>query len=391
MRKLVNPKYHKQAMEQLGGDLARRSVVGSIVYFLGWIAVVLPSVSSTTGQSQKTLLMLFTALVVAVSGARVLFIRTYHKKTDSLWPLYAGVFLSGGVWGSISYYMLTTPGFADFSVPLFIATTGLCAGGVFSLAPCRECAIIFLVLLVGPLGAALYSGNVTNSESVIWLSLIYLPGLCVLASLHRKEYFTSLNARFSLEEKSARLAELNTIDHATGLKNHRFFEARLAYEFKRGIREETPVSVLLIDVDHFQRIHKNYGKQIADESIREMARSISSLFNRSVDIVARYGGDKFVILLPGTPYESAKKLAEKIRKKIEQIVIKYEDAEIRFTASIAVNCCIPDSGSSEVELILQTEEALRRAINNGGNQIATCNNGPYDEQEEDMLVEAAAL
>ncbi|PIE43112.1 MAG: hypothetical protein CSA50_06900 [Gammaproteobacteria bacterium] len=394
MRKLVDPRYVSQAMAQLGSDLTKRSMIGAVVYLLVWVAVVLPSVTATADPSQKTVLILFTALVAAVSGVRFLCIygyRNYQKKNNRkttslpLWPLHAGVFLSGGLWGGISYYLLTTPAFADFSVPLFIATTGLCAAGVSSLAPCRECVIVYLILLLGPLVAALYSGNIPNAESITWLFLIYMPALYTVSSLHRKEYFTFLNAKFSLQEKSARLAELNTIDNSTGLKNHRFFENRLAYEFKRSIREETPISIILVDIDRFKLVNEKYGRQIGDESIKEMARSIACLFNRSVDIVARYDSDEFAILLPSTPYENAKYLAERVRKKIAGMVIKYQDADIKFTASIGVNCCIPDNGSSEVELLLQTEKALHRASAHGGNQIAVCDFEPSNKKEEEEI------
>lgn len=376
MHNLVEPRYQDDIQRQIGQDLSNRSLIGTIVYVLIWAAIMLPSLSDMTNRGENLALIICTSAVVLVSLLRLICVLYYRDllKSDlpeapSFWPLHLGVFMSGGVWGGICYFLMTHPQFEDCSVALFIATAGLCAGGIASLAPSRNAVAIYLVMIVAPLAAALVQSPIPRAESIAWLFIIYVGGLYIISGFHRKEYFSALNSKLKLTEQTERLMQLNTIDSLTGLKNRRYFESQLAYEYKRAIREELPISIILLDLDHFKGINDQYGHLIGDECLKEMARSTACLINRSVDIVARYGGEEFAVILPNTDQANALKVAERIRHKIEQMTIRYGEYSIRFTASLGVATQIPEAGNSELALVQRADKALYRAKNNGRNRI----------------------
>lgn len=376
MYKLVDPRYQDDVQKQIGQDLSNRSLLGTVVYVLIWAAIMLPSLSDLTDRGENLSLILCTSAVILVSMMRlccVLYYRTQFKaeqaKAPSLWPLHLGVFLSGGVWGAISYFLITHPHFQDCAVALFVATAGLCAGGISSLAPSRNAVTLYLVMLIAPLSLALMQSDFPRAESIAWLFIIYVGGLYIVSGFHRKEYFSALNSKLKLTEQTEKLLQLNTTDSLTGLKNRRFFESQLAYEYKRAVREELPISIILLDLDHFKGINDKYGHLIGDECLKEMARSTACLIHRSVDIVARYGGEEFAVILPNTDQINALKMAEKIRQKIENMTIKYGEHSISFTASLGVACQIPENGSTEISLIHKADTALYRAKNKGRNRV----------------------
>ncbi|ARU58394.1 response regulator [Oleiphilus messinensis] len=372
--KLVEPKYRDQITRQLGDDLSRRSLIGTIVYLLIWAALMLPSMSELTNRGHNTALLICTAAVLTVSVLRlalVLFYREKAKKlnTPSLWPLQLGVFTSGAVWGLICYYLISTPAFADCTMSLFVATAGLCAGGITSLAPSKESVSIYLFTLVTPLAAGLLVADVPRATSIAWLFSIYVCGLYAISGLHRREYFSALNTKMKLVEQTERLSQLNTIDPLTGLKNRRFFETQLSYEFKRAVREESSIAIILLDLDYFKAINDQFGHLIGDECLKEMARTISCQLNRSLDIVARYGGEEFAVILPNTAQQDAYLLADKLRQKIEHMSIKVHAKTVQFTASFGLSTIIPTINDSEIELLSQADIALYAAKNNGRNRV----------------------
>ncbi len=120
-----------------------------------------------------------------------------------------------------------------------------------------------------------------------------------------------------LEEKNRELEQLNTEDALTGAKNRRFFDKKLVMELRRSRREQTPLSIIMIDIDHFKTINDTYGHLSGDNVIKATADIIKRFLKRPLDEVARYGGEEFVILLPNTANQSAFYIAEQKRLDIK--------------------------------------------------------------------------
>lgn len=158
-------------------------------------------------------------------------------------------------------------------------------------------------------------------------------------------------------------------DGLTGLWNHRIIVERLRGEIDRSQREGTSLSVILADVDHFKKINDTFGHRAGDQVLKE----IGAIFTRSVrsyDWVGRYGGEEFLLILPGTDAESAIVRAEELRLAVQSARILDCENALQVTASFGVASTFPSE--SEVEAVIRTvDEALYRAKNSGRNRVVT--------------------
>jgi diguanylate cyclase (GGDEF)-like protein len=141
-------------------------------------------------------------------------------------------------------------------------------------------------------------------------------------------------------------------------------------EWKQAIREQTPISLLMMDIDKFKNINDTYGHQQGDVILQIIAQTFPKIFKRPADFAARWGGEEFIALLPNTKLEGAVDMAEKIRANIEKINIPYnEGVIIKITVSIGVNSLIPVKNSSMNAFISNADKALYAAKEAGRNKV----------------------
>jgi diguanylate cyclase (GGDEF)-like protein len=165
---------------------------------------------------------------------------------------------------------------------------------------------------------------------------------------------------------NAQLYELAITDGLTKLFIHRFFISRLEYEILRVQRYNTTFSFLLIDIDHFKQINDTYGHLVGDEVLRYLAKILLSSV-RITDVVSRYGGEEFAILLIECGREWAEKIAYRIKENVEKTVFKIGDLELHITVSIGVETYY--SGATVREIIEHADKALYHAKKLGRNRV----------------------
>lgn len=163
---------------------------------------------------------------------------------------------------------------------------------------------------------------------------------------------------------------LSITDGLTSLWNYRFLNMRLAQEIERAIRFTRSLSLLVIDIDHFKQINDRFGHQRGDAILAELANRIVSETRAQVDTVARYGGEEFVLLLPETPLEGGRVVAEKIRGSIASKPFGAEDEAISVTVSIGL-ACFPQHGSTAQTLLRAGDQALYEAKGRGRNVVVS--------------------
>ncbi|MCL1828812.1 MAG: diguanylate cyclase [Oscillospiraceae bacterium] len=172
-----------------------------------------------------------------------------------------------------------------------------------------------------------------------------------------------------LADSVLELAAFGMRDQLTGIPNRRSFDNRLDLEWNRAIRDQTPVSILIIDVDKFKTYNDTFGHQQGDVALQTVANAIRQSLKRSVDFAARWGGEEFVILLVNTESEGALSVAEKVRGDVENAVIPCsEPAGNRVTVSVGVNTQIPASDSMISDFISGADHALYGAKEGGRNR-----------------------
>lgn len=173
-------------------------------------------------------------------------------------------------------------------------------------------------------------------------------------------------AKEELELANVKLSELAITDGLTGLSNHRHFQERLALEVDRSGRSGLPVSLLMIDVDHFKRYNDQNGHPAGDEVLRMIAQILAD-GRRKTDLVARYGGEEFAVLLPDAGKEFAAKLGDGLRARVQ--------AKAPVTISIGIATC-PADAADHAALVRAADEALYEAKRAGRNRVVKYSGAP---------------
>jgi len=166
------------------------------------------------------------------------------------------------------------------------------------------------------------------------------------------------------------IEHLSTTDQLTGLPNRRSFNNHMNKEWGRSVREKLPISILILDVDHFKMYNDTYGHQQGDVALKTVADTITKSLKRSYDFAARWGGEEFIVILPNTDLNGALEIAEKIRINNEEAIIAaLNGKETKITVSIGVSTLLPALGGVSDDIILQADTALYEAKKNGRNRV----------------------
>ena len=172
---------------------------------------------------------------------------------------------------------------------------------------------------------------------------------------------------YDLEAARAELLQVATTDSVTQIHNRNYFWARLNAEVTRTQREHIPLSLILIDLDHFKSINDGQGHTAGDFVLYDVAQTIRCLV-RPYDVVARYGGDEFVLLMPGIAIRDACTIAERIRDAVSSLSVPCGESVLNITVSIGIACCADTE--DERSLIERTDAALYKAKRDGRNRWA---------------------
>ncbi|KTB89749.1 diguanylate cyclase domain-containing protein [Pseudomonas fragariae (ex Marin et al. 2024)] len=191
--------------------------------------------------------------------------------------------------------------------------------------------------------------------------------------LQRDEAYRALRvSQQQLLDTNLVLQRLMNSDGLTGLSNRRHFDEYLELEWRRAIREQSQLSLLMIDVDYFKPYNDNFGHLEGDEALRQVAKAIRNSCSRPSDLPARYGGEEFAMVLPNTSPGGARLLAEKLRQSVSSMNIPHiaPAPGSSLTVSIGVATMTPQLGMPSRQLILDADKGLYQAKNNGRNQVA---------------------
>ena len=192
-----------------------------------------------------------------------------------------------------------------------------------------------------------------------------------LAQKQRDEAYDALREmQQELEVKNAELERLSSQDGLTGIANRRIFDEFIDKEWMRAAREQQPISLILIDIDHFKLYNDNYGHQGGDDCLRRVAQALASTVRRPGDLVARYGGEEFAVVMPGTDAQGAASIADALRSKIEELHLRHEFSSTadHVTISLGVATMVPDGSQQAEALVATADKALYEAKESGRNR-----------------------
>ena len=181
-----------------------------------------------------------------------------------------------------------------------------------------------------------------------------------------------IRTHLKIVEQLRIIEELSTVDSLTGIPNRRGYNNHMAIEWGRAIRDNTPLGVLMIDIDKFKLFNDTYGHQQGDIVLQVVAKAIRDSLKRSSDMAARWGGEEFVVLLPNTEIAGALIVAEQVRGAIEaaQVPSLHEhDTHLSVTASIGAATVMPTADDAIADLIERSDKALYMAKETGRNRV----------------------
>jgi len=270
---------------------------------------------------------------------------------------------------------------ADYSI--YIAR-----GGQEALKKARELLpdLILLDIVMPDMDGYKVLAELKSSESTKDIPVIFITGLNRSAdeekglALNAADYITKpfsstivklrVGNQIRLINQMSAIKQLSLTDQLTGIANRRSFDQQIIAEWRRAIRHESPISLMMIDVDKFKVFNDTHGHQQGDIVLQAIAKALTVALKRSTDLAARWGGEEFAVLLPATDMDGALVIAEQIRAKIENTVIRCPGgANTNITVSIGVNAQIPTQNDSIAKFISKADTALYTSKEMGRNRV----------------------
>jgi diguanylate cyclase (GGDEF)-like protein len=233
---------------------------------------------------------------------------------------------------------------------------------------------------------ALAGGGIFTVVLLLYVNLMQHQNNVVRSLVDRRTSELK-QANVELNGLNQKLEQLSRIDSLTEVANRRYFNETLHREWKRAIREARPIAILLIDVDYFKRYNDQYGHLRGDECLQQVARALAEVFNRPGDLVSRYGGEEFAVILPNAGGE-AMRVAERCRAAIEELGIAHEQSLVSkvVTVSVGMSSVVPNGSISPDYLLDCADKGLYIAKEHGRNRVIyhTCHTRPardYDNRD----------
>jgi len=202
-----------------------------------------------------------------------------------------------------------------------------------------------------------------------WNMALSIVDICELPIENARKYEKLVQTEEMLRKANEDLYQLSTTDALTGIANRRAYDGYVEMEWKRMLRNKTPLSLIICDIDFFKKYNDHYGHKSGDVCLHTVAQIIRQLALRPGDFVARYGGEEFVVVLPDTPAEGALHIAEKIRMSVAQYNIPHEDSEIAPCVTLSlgvVEVQPPQSAQMTSALMFRVADAALYVAKNQG-------------------------
>ncbi|OIJ14144.1 hypothetical protein BKP35_08070 [Anaerobacillus arseniciselenatis] len=179
-------------------------------------------------------------------------------------------------------------------------------------------------------------------------------------------------SQLELKNMNNKLQKLSELDGLTCIPNRRIFDTAFEKEWEKAVREEQPLSLLIIDIDQFKEYNDHYGHQEGDKALVEVAQTLQNTPKRKTDLIARYGGDEFAAILPNTDHKGAIKVAEKMIKNITSLKIEHQCSKVAsyITLTVGAATIIPQSGMKKDTVMRMADDALYMAKEKGRNRVS---------------------
>ncbi|MEX6501577.1 GGDEF domain-containing protein [Pseudomonas zhanjiangensis] len=229
------------------------------------------------------------------------------------------------------------------------------------------CALAMLFMYLPSILAKYYQGGSEVGESVALM--IYLAYLGLFLRRWNLDYHAGVERELRLIRHSEQLEELSRTDVLTALGNRLQFNSLLPAWLATARRQQTPLSLILLDIDFFKRVNDQFGHSTGDLCLQAFAERMRHIFRRDSDILMRLGGEEFAVLMPDTPLEQAAQLAERFRADLVAQPLQLHSQSLALSCSLGVGSYMPLCDDSAEALYRRIDDALYRAKTEGRNRV----------------------
>jgi two-component system chemotaxis family response regulator WspR len=210
-------------------------------------------------------------------------------------------------------------------------------------------------------------------DKIELLARVRYHTMAYISRQQRDEAYHALRqSQRELLEANFELQRLMNVDGLTGINNRRRFDEYATVEWRRAEREQLPFALLLADVDSFKAYNDTYGHLAGDDALKRIAEVVRSSCKRPADLPARFGGEEFALVLPGTDASGITHIAETFRRAVFDLAIPHRQSAVsdRVTISVGGTVCVPQEGDALIDCIHRADRALYEAKSGGRNRIA---------------------
>lgn len=361
--------YHSDsfALWRESQDMKVRTRLGGIFYLMAWL------LSWLFSNSSATLLGLGgTAFFALMMVSRWLHQPPAQENTHGLqrwidlhWLL---LYLTSLGWGLAHAYTLWHAAFEPSRMIATLSTIAFSTAMAFNF-PMRKQRCMAAILLLYLPGLAVLALNWGQQEALLVTLAFYLSYLMLALARSHHEYQSTLHLEQQLLEQRELYDRLSRTDSLTELGNRLQFNALFPALVASARRQDSPLALVLLDIDFFKRINDEYGHASGDACLRAFAERMRQVFRRNSDVLLRLGGEEFGVLMPGTTLAQAHELAERFRRELAEQGFELEGAHLPLTTSAGVGCLEPQDASAEA-FFKRVDDALYRAKSDGRDRLA---------------------
>ncbi len=358
--------YHQSML-----DMSTRARGGIVLHAPLWLVV---GWLGGVARSHALLYVLLLAVFMTVLAARLSFERRLasqaatHAHSRALF--FAFILSSPLMWGALSACMLVSGVDSQLQQMLSMVVAGLVsAGSIVFAINARLRPVYSLAAMLPPVVAAVAIGHELAAFFVVGCTMLHLYLMGAARVIHA-DYWAAARGRVELENRARELELLSLVDPLTQAFNRQHFDRQLQLEWQRAAREKRPLSVLMIDADHFKQINDRHGHLAGDECLKQMSAALRANLRDAGDQLVRFGGEEFVVLLPGADTAAALASAERLRACVQALRVPAAGATLQFSCSVGAHTLWPHRVGQPADLLRGADQALYLAKALGRNRVA---------------------
>lgn len=353
-------------------DLGRLNLSSAMVYPVLWAVITL---FTQLHEAAPSFFWINTALIATTTTSRLWL---WREMRDFSVPHFrrieihfvANTLLNAAHWGVMLALSFTTPQLEVLRWPLTLTTCGIVGAGTWAVAFHSLTRVYLPLLSIVPGILAMFLFGDKTFLMAASLATVFLAYVLAATRTRQQDYLLAVKTGLQLEQRTRELEYMTFTDPVTRLHNRSYFDIHLDLEWKRAFRQNYPISLLLVDLDHFKSINDRFGHPFGDHVLEEVGLCVSDIVQRSGDILARIGGEEFALLLINTDFEGAKQVAQQVIDAVANLSLAHESGPVKITTSVGIATSIPSQPEFQAAKALLgiADVGLYTAKNEGRNR-----------------------